>query len=297
LTVFFMTADEKIYARYGGRDASGADERQSLAGLGHTMKSVLEMHHGKEQQFAPRPEEGVKTIRDIAGRPRHCYHCHQVKEALDASLKRSGKWERELAWRYPPPETVGLTLEVDRGNVVQRVRESSAASRVGLKNGDILRQLNGVPIHSQADVMFALDRAPAQGKVSLTWTQAGKTRSDQLTLADGWRKHDMTWRPSMRRMIPSVPLFGTDLKADERKTLGLSEKQLAFRHRPQLHSWARAAGVLPGDVILGLDGRTFDGLSAEEFRDQARREYLVGDKVRLDLLRQGKKLSLALTIR
>ena len=42
--VFFLDAEEKVYGRYGGRDAASPDGRQSLDGLRYTMKSVLEMH-------------------------------------------------------------------------------------------------------------------------------------------------------------------------------------------------------------------------------------------------------------
>ena len=45
--VFFLNAQEKVYARYGGRDADGPDSRQSLAGLHYTMESVLKMHARK----------------------------------------------------------------------------------------------------------------------------------------------------------------------------------------------------------------------------------------------------------
>ena len=44
MMVFFLNAEEKVYARYGGRDARNADSRQSLAGLHATMQSVLAMH-------------------------------------------------------------------------------------------------------------------------------------------------------------------------------------------------------------------------------------------------------------
>src|SRR5262249_60063070 len=101
-----------VYARYGGRDGKGPDTRQSLDGLRHTMKSVLEMHKRKDKLYAPREKGPAKYTGDLprVGRGRGCFHCHQVREGLDAELRKAGKWEHELTWRYPLPDNLGLAL-------------------------------------------------------------------------------------------------------------------------------------------------------------------------------------------
>ena len=53
-----MDADENVYARYGGRDGLDPDNRQSLAGLSATMKSVLAMHAREKKEFAPKKPGG-----------------------------------------------------------------------------------------------------------------------------------------------------------------------------------------------------------------------------------------------
>jgi len=106
--VFFLNADEKVYARYGGRDGRSPDERQSLEGLRYTMQSVLAMHQRKAPDFAPREEGTPKSIRQVVDRGRGCMHCHQVREALNDELKRTGKWEQDRVWRYPLPDNLGL---------------------------------------------------------------------------------------------------------------------------------------------------------------------------------------------
>lgn len=299
LAVFFLSAEEKVYARYGGRDASGPDARQSLAGLRYTMNSVLEEHQRKDKAFAPRPPGPPKTIRQVAGagRRRGCFHCHQVKEVLDQDLKRTGKWDRALAWRYPLPDNLGLVLDVDRGNVVRRVAPDSPAAQAGLEQGDVVRQLNGVPVHSLADAQFGLDRAPRKGKLGVTWERAGKARTGSLSLPEGWRKSDIAWRPSMQRLLPSLPLDGNDLTTVEKQALGLSAEQLAFRQRDSVHSRARAAGVRGGDIILGVDDKTFPDMDAFGLDRYVHRAYLVGDRIQVNILRDGKRLRLPLTLR
>src|SRR5205085_7087778 len=89
--VFFLNAEEKVYARYGGRDATSPDARQSLAGLRYTMNSVLAMHEGQDRTFAPRTQASPRYVRDLpsARRGGRCLHCHQVNEILNDNLKRT----------------------------------------------------------------------------------------------------------------------------------------------------------------------------------------------------------------
>ena len=42
--VFLLNADETVYGRYGGRDATGAEARLSLKGLRYAMDRALEAH-------------------------------------------------------------------------------------------------------------------------------------------------------------------------------------------------------------------------------------------------------------
>jgi S1-C subfamily serine protease len=293
---FFLSPDEQVYARYGGRDAKDADNRQSLDGLRYTMLSVLAAHRQKVKAFAPRSEKGPKSVRDLVGwADSRCYHCHEVKEALINELDRSGRWSRDQIWRYPLPDNLGFVLEVDRGNVVGRVEPGSPAARAGLAVGDVLRRLGGVPVHSFADAQFALDKAPAAGSVDATWKRGAVERSGKLTLPAGWKKTPVTWRASLRHLVPTVPLYGQDLTAAQKKALGLAERQLAFRQEDRVQGAAKEAGVRPGDVILGVDDRRLE-LDADGFRRYVRREYLAGDRVWLNLVRDGKPLKLPLTL-
>jgi len=296
--VFFLNADEKVYARYGSRDGVSPDSRQSLAGLHYTMASVLQMHECEDKVFAPKEQETPKFVRDVASnrRMRGCMHCHQVKEVLNADLQAKGKWSRDLVWRFPLPEAVGLDLEIDRGNVVKTVAAKSPALATGLTTGDVVRRLNGVPIHSQADVQCALDRAPKAGQVEIVWQRSGQVLTDKLALTQGWRKSDISWRPSMRHQVPAARVYGEDLTPEEKTPLGLSAKQLAFRQRDSLSAQAEAAGIRAGDIILGVDDLNLE-MDAFGFLRYVRGHYLIGDQVTVNLFRDGKRLNLPMTLR
>lgn len=288
LIFFFLDADGKVYARYGGRGPEGPDARQSLEGLRYTMESVLAMHRQEDKSFAPRIEGKPRFIREVSSKTRGCVHCHQVREMLDAAAKRKGAWERDDAYRYPLPENLGMFMEVHKGNVVKKVADNTPAAAIGVKPGDRLVSLNAVPTHSFSDIQFSLDRAPKTGAIEVVYQRGDMTHREKLTLKEGWKRTDLSWRPSMQRLIPSVRLSGDDLGEEERKKLGLSPKQLAFRQKDSVPTAAKEAGIQPGDVILDIDAK---GLQMDmlAFNRYVREHYLIGDRVTITLLRDGKR--------
>jgi len=286
--VFFLNSEKKVYGRYGGRDSESADGRQSLKGLNYTMQSVLRMHERKDKVFAPRSAEAPRFIKDIPGPRRDCLHCHQVREVLNGELKTAGKLSRESIYRYPPPANLGMELDVDRGGAVQAVKDKSPASAAGVKVGDILQRLNGIPIHSFADAQYALDLAPKEGGIEAVWQRGDKVRTEKLRLPEGWRKTDVIWRASMRDLLPSARLNGLELPDAEKKALGLSAKQLAFRQRESLSRQAKEAGIRAGDITLSVDDKSFE-MDQDGFRSFVQNTYLVGDRIAVNLNRNGKR--------
>ncbi len=219
-----------------------------------------------------------------------------MAEIQRSAARSAGTWGRDDLWVYPPPENVGLTLEVDRGDRVKSVQADSAASRTGIQVGDTLKKLNGYSVASFADAQYALHKAPAKGEIPVLWERAGQTFAGKLALADGWRHTNLTWRPSLLHLLPSLGVYGDDLTAAEKKALGLSEKRLAFRQDTTVHRDAKAIGVKPGDVIVGLNSRPME-MSMREFLGHVRQNYLIGDKVTLNVLRDGKPIDLPVTLR
>jgi hypothetical protein len=300
---FFLNADEQVYGRYGSRDARSAEGRISLAGLKYAMQSALAAHRGRA---AASPDGGIRgrpkplrvadfpTARRFAGN--ECIHCHQVKEFRRESLQAEGKWRREEVWAYPLPENIGLVLDVDRGNHVQSVTADSPAAKAGIRPGDLLKTVHGIPTASMADVQYGLHRAPAAGRVIATWQRQGKLHTAPLQLAEGWRKTNITWRPSLLDILPALSLYGEDLTAAEKRALGLPVERLAFRQDDTVHRTMQAVGVEPGDVILGFDNQPLE-MSMREFLGHVRRNYLVGDRVTLNVLRAGRRIDLPLTLK
>ncbi len=297
MMIFFIDADERVLGRYGGRDDRGPDTRQSLAGLRYTMQAALDTYHS-EAELPPRPQKTrfARQMMDSNGSGRRgCIHCHDVKEMLNDRRARQGAPNYAIAWRFPLPENLGLTLEVDRGNVVDTVVPGGPAANAGLKSGDVLESINGTRVRSFADAQYALDKAPVAGQTRVVWRRGDQEYDAALRLERGWRKTDIQWRPSMYNMVGAPRVFGDDLAPAEKAALGIAEKRMAFRQRDSLSTQARKAGIRPGDIILGFNDLVLE-MDAYDFQHYVRREFLSGDVVQVNLIRGGKRIKLPMKI-
>jgi S1-C subfamily serine protease len=210
-------------------------------------------------------------------------------------LQAVGRWGLDELWVYPLPENVGLTLEVDRGDVVARVAADSPAGRLGLRPGDRLTAVAGRPVASFADVQYALHRAPARGPLEVSWQRRGREMTGNMVLPEGWRKTDISWRWSLRGLDPAPWVQGPDLAPAEKKALGLGPRRLAFRQGPFVSEPARQAGIRQDDVIVGVDGKALE-MTARQFGAYVRLNYKVGDRVTYNLLRAGRPLDVPLRL-
>jgi serine protease Do len=291
---FFLNADEVVYGRYGGRDATSDDGHLSLAGLKYAADRALERHKDVPKRPAPRGKPDlVEEYPAARARKRNdCIHCHQV----NLFRRSAAPWDREDRWVYPLPETVGLTLDVDRGDTVKAVAAGSPAAKLKLKVGDVLTKLNELPVASIADVQFALNRAPKAGAIPIEWTSGTNSMEGKLTVAAGWRKTDLTWRASLSELLPTLHLSGADLSAAEKKALGLSDANAAVRQDKFVHSTLKTAGLLRDDVIVGVNGKPVPG-GMDDLTGYVRREFMAGDVVGLDVIREGKPVVVKVTLK
>mgnify|MGYP003336473553 CR=1 FL=1 len=76
----------------------------------------------------------------------------------------------------------------------------------------------------------------------LAYQRRGAESEVSLDLPARWKKTDITWRTSLRGLVPASPVAGRNLTADEKKALGLSDKALAFRQRDAVSQAAADAG-------------------------------------------------------
>ncbi|NJN22829.1 MAG: PDZ domain-containing protein [Leptolyngbya sp. RL_3_1] len=63
----------------------------------------------------------------------------------------------EIRERLNEDPELGLTVEADAGVIIVRVLENTPAAEGGLKQGDIIQSVNGVPIETPTEVQFQVD--------------------------------------------------------------------------------------------------------------------------------------------
>lgn len=296
---FFLDADQRVYGRYGGRGEGTADEHLSIAGLKHAMRAALDAYRRDAKRSATAPSTPPKTAEQFPAakrlRENACIHCHYVWDFRREELQSAGKWTRDDAFVYPPPETIGLTVAHDRGDRAAAVKNGSPADRAGLRAGDELKKLNDLPVGSYADLQHALHTSPTQGRIAVTWSRGGREQAGSLELPAGWRASDISWRPSMWGLSPAAALTGSDLSDEEKEKVGLPKDRLAFRQSVTVSAAAKLAGVKAYDVILGFAGRDWP-MNGRQFNAFVRLNYAVGDNVTVNVLRDRQRLTFAMTL-
>jgi hypothetical protein len=292
-----LTADGEALGRFGGRDADTPGKYQTLAGLRHSLEQALvRFKSQKAGKPAPRkptfPEDYSAAEKRAAGA---CIHCHHVYEFRRDALQRDGRWSLDEVWVYPEPENIGLTLDPERGNRVVAVQPKSPAARLGINPNDVLRRIGKTPVASVADVQHALNQAPKQGELAVEWTAGKQDRRAVVSLNDGWRKTDVSWRWSLKSMSPNPSIIGDDLDRDERKKLGLAPDALAYRHMNFLTPTARHAGLKANDVIIGIDDKPL-AMTARQFEAYIRLNYRVGQEIVLNVMRGKERVNVKLKL-
>lgn len=310
-TSFFLDADLHIYSRYGGRDARVADARMSRESLLHTMSEVLRTH--AKLRRTP-PAELVQALREethpvldreatpediplLKDNHQGCVHCHQVQEYRLLQAYQDGTFARRAMFGYPLPERLGIQLTRTEGHRVEQLTHDSAAEKAGLRPGDLLRKVNGIPIRSEYDIRWALHRADDSRPIDITVERtegSGGERSVEVTLqpCGPWRQSDLGWRKSLRSVPLQLGFLGYSLGRDALQQMGYPDdksmvKVIALRP-PGL---ARNLNLLKGDFVTSVGGQT-GFRTFEQFKSKLLELYQPGETVEIEVVRDGKTLVL-----
>lgn len=306
----FMNADQTIYGRYGSRDASGpnSDGLLSVSAFQKAAERALALHAGypaNKSQLAAKtgPKSVYATPSEIPGltdRPteatmrQQCIHCHMVKEYALRAKWEAGKLSADDLFVYQQPTNLGLTMDLNDGLRVSSVAANSVALEAGLVTGDELVSLNGQPLISLADIQWALNSAPHEGKLEATVRREGKLIEKSILLCKGWKKYDIGWRASswygLRQGLRTEPLSD-----EEKANRGISKDGMALVVKTLYGKSATAlpeAGVKKDDVIVAVDGKT-EAISESDFLVYLRLTHGPKDAVKFTILRDGKRHDLA----
>jgi M6 family metalloprotease-like protein len=205
-----------------------------------------------EVEVAPAPRPGI----DLTG-------YKTVAQAIKANPK---EFDFTSTGNATPAGWLGVVIGERNGKpVVDAVAPESPAETAGLKEGDVVVQLDGQKVGPAAEVRELLRAKLAGDKVKLTVTRGGSPVEVAATL-----------KPATKPMTPSFTrvLMGV--------TLGDPAKEGITLYEVEAKGPADQAGMKAGDVVLSIDGR--DTRSADGFR-AALANKQPGDRVEVVYLR------------
>jgi serine protease Do len=191
-------------------------------------------------------------------------------------------------------------LKIKEGAYINEIVDDSPADSAGLKEGDVVVEFNGKKIEAAEDLTNAVrDTAPGT-KAGVKIIRSGENKTISVNI--GRNKMRMPFGleiPRSPRVI--VRMFGGDIEGMELMELN---KQLGeYFEAPggkgvlvkevEKEENAAKAGIKAGDVITKVGDETIK--DNEDIRD-AISELKEGDKVNIELLRKGKKMSVSMEI-
>ena len=213
-----------------------------------------------------------------------------------------------------------LKLSAERGVVLGRIVPDSPAAKAGLKENDVVTEINGQRVEGAAQFRRMIHEIPAGRSIQLTVWRDGRTQAISATLGKSEERHHamkmVTPSPgTFAFRMPEIPEIPTmewngGMLAGGQPRLGIDAEDLsgqlgAFFGAPDGEgilvrdvnsgSPAEKAGVKAGDVITSLNGERIRTVGDLREKLSAKRE----DKdrtVKLGVLRNKSEISLTVEL-
>jgi serine protease Do len=211
-----------------------------------------------------------------------------------------------------------LKLPAERGVLLERIVPDSPAAKAGLKDNDVITEINGQRVEGAAQFRRMIHEIPAGRSVQFTVWRDGRAQSVGVTLGKSEDHGNMWFKTAPRAFsfqlpkiempevtpMPDVDMEGFAVLAGSRPRLGIDAEDLsgqfgAYFGAPDgegvlvrevnTGSPAEKAGVKSGDVITSLNGDRIRSLGDL-------REKLAGKRdektVKLGVLRNKSEVSI-----
>ena len=297
---FVLNADEQIYMRYGGRESQSPDTYNSLDSMRIALEQGLVLHQKYLQGELPKqerpkslfPREMPLLVERTFAR-RQCVECHLIGDFQNIQREHDSVLDKLThLYRSPDIKTIGISLDVPKGLVVNEATGAVAAA--GMKPGDRITAWNGVPVWTFGDVQYRYDKVDrrAQG-LEITVDRSGKPVNLNVELPPRWWWTDLRFRQSS--VDPRLDFEDRPLTGDEKQKLGLKPDGFAsqVKHVPEFAKIRKTHDLRVGDVIVAVNG-----IESDEFAHTAElflKLYTkAGESSKLEIMRDGKRITMPL---
>jgi serine protease Do len=216
----------------------------------------------------------ASIVKSVYGQIRREGHVHRGRIGIHAQT-------------ISPGMASGLSLAQDWGVIVADVQPGGPSDKAGVQIGDIIRSLNGKPMHDARQLELEIFRFPMRQKVTLDVLR----KSDHLTIEvpvinavdDPTRFADLV-NPE-DNLIPRLGILGigidkklAEMLPDLRNSYGVV---VAAGSATDLSS---GTGLNPGDVIYSVNGTPVATVSALKSKLD---EYKAGEPIVMQVERSG----------
>jgi C-terminal processing protease CtpA/Prc len=214
-----------------------------------------------------------------------------------------------------------LKLPAERGVLLGRIVPDSPAAKAGLKDNDVITEINGQRVEGEAQFRRMIHEIPAGRSAQFTVWRDGKAQSINVTLGKSEERGNMWFKTAPRAFsfqLPKVeipelaPMPGMDwnygMLAGTRPRLGIDAEDLSGQfgtyfgapdgegvlvREVNSGSPAEKAGVKSGDVITALNGERIRSLGDLREKLAAKRE---DNTVKLGVLRNKSEMTLTVEL-
>lgn len=179
-------------------------------------------------------------------------------------LKDFGRVKRGiLGVSYPSPAAEDLYLKqqgIEPGSVkgvfITNIQSGSAAASAGLKEGDIIQSIDGIPLFSSAEFSERIARHGPGDKIKLTFLRNGKVRTASVTLK-GEERSMRARQQSLKEIYRKLGASFSEITPALKQRFNLNSGVLVTEVFPG--GFFDQLGIPPGTIIAFINGREVSG--------------------------------------
>jgi len=305
-------------------------ESSKLAGTSpsatqETSKTRVRVIPDMEIQAEPVDDHIYVVVNDLEDRDTLVREFDDPKNADDDNFQilmgSGGGWLGVGVSEVSPEKVKSLKLPEERGALLGKIVSDSPAAKAGLKENDVVLELNGQRIEGTEQFRRMIHEIPAGRTANLAIWRDGRSQNIKVTVgkqesgnmrvfADGPKSFafKMPTLPEMPEMSgldhlrtfgmvsPGRPLLGIDaenLKGDFGNFFGAPEGEGVLVRGVFANSPASKAGLKVGDVITSLNGDRIR--NASELRDKLLTHH-EEKSIQLGVLRNKNELKLSVEL-